>query len=146
MSKSEAASIAISSKSEDVSIGKSYNFNIKNKVKGSTYKWSTSDKSIATVNSKNGVAKGVKVGTATISCKITLPNKTTKTVKATFNVRPDATAVAIKNPVSELELGSSYDFNRTMTPANSANKNKNKCSCLRLYFFLPLCYNFGDLH
>lgn len=124
-SKSEAASIAISSKSEDVSIGKSYNFNIKNKVKGSTYKWSTSDKSIATVNSKNGVAKGVKVGTATISCKITLPNKTTKTVKATLNVRPDATAVAIntsKFDTAKMVTGGSYDFDRTMTPSNSANK------------------------
>lgn len=121
-SNSEAASVALVTKSAKVSIGKSYDFNLKNKVKGSTYKWTSSNKSVATVNSKNGLTKGVKVGTATISCKITLPNKTTKTVKATITVCPDAIGVEITNPINELRVGQSYDFNRGMNPKTSVNK------------------------
>lgn len=120
-SKSEAASVAISKKEAKVSIGKSYNFNVKNKVAGSKYAWSSSDESVATVKS-NGVAKGLKVGEATISCKITLPNKKTTTVKGTLVVCPDATKVTINNEVAKLTVGQSHDFNRDIEPANTVNK------------------------
>jgi hypothetical protein len=104
-------------------IGSSFNFNVKNTVKGSTYKWTTSNKAVATVNAKNGVTKaGTKTGKATISCKITFKTKKTKTLKATVTVKENATKVAIKNaPEKEIGIGeNAYDFNSTMTSASGA--------------------------
>ena len=103
-------------------IGSSFDFNISNKVAKSTYKWSTSNKSVATVKS-NGLTKaGTKTGKATISCKITLPTKKTKTLKATVTVKENATKVVVKNaPEKEIGIGATaYDFNSTMTSASGA--------------------------
>uniref|UniRef100_UPI0031B81561 Ig-like domain-containing protein n=1 Tax=Anaerolentibacter hominis TaxID=3079009 RepID=UPI0031B81561 len=101
-----------------------YDFNIKNKVAGSKYSWTSSNKKVATVN-KSGVVTAVAPGKATISVKITLPNKTTKTLKATVTVRQDASKVAIKTSkfdTANMVVGGSYDFDRTMTPKVSTNK------------------------
>ena len=50
---------------------------------GGTVKWTSSNKKIATVTSK-GVVKGIKKGTATITCTYTYRNKTyKKTCKVT---------------------------------------------------------------
>lgn len=51
-----------------------FDINIRNKIKGSTYKWTTSNKKVATINNKNGVVTGVKKGKAVITCTITTPN------------------------------------------------------------------------
>lgn len=50
-----------------------YDINIKNKVKDSTYVWTTSNKKVAKIN-KYGVVTGVKKGKAVITCTITTPN------------------------------------------------------------------------
>ena len=107
----------------DNEIGSSYNFNVKNQVKGSTYKWTTSNKAIATVNSKNGVTKaGTKTGKATITCKITFKTKKTKTLKATVTVKENATKVWVKNaPEKEIGIGASaYDFNSSFSTESGA--------------------------
>lgn len=54
-----------------------HDINVKNKVAGSKYAWSTSNKAIATVDSK-GVVEGQKVGSAKVTLKITLPTKKLK--------------------------------------------------------------------
>lgn len=124
-SKSEAASLALTATKKTIGVGSSYDFNIKNKVKGSTYKWTSSNTKVATVNSKNGLTTAKAEGTAKISVKITLPKKAgTKTLTATVTVKKyvDATSVKISNPVDTIKLGSSHDFNRTMSPEGANNK------------------------
>ena len=106
----------------DNEIGSSFDFNISNKVAKSTYKWTTSNKAVATVKS-NGLTKaGTKTGKATISCKITLPTKKTKTLKATVTVKENATKVWVKNaPEKEIGIGATaYDFNSSFSTASGA--------------------------
>ena len=106
----------------DNEIGSKYDFNISNKVAKSTYKWTTSNKAVATVNSKGLTKAGTKTGKATISCKITLPTKKTKTLKATVTVKENATKVWVKNaPEKEIGIGeNAYDFNSGFSTASGA--------------------------
>ena len=105
-------------------IGSSFDFNIKNKVSGSKYAWTTSNKAIATVNAKNGLTKaGTKTGKATISCKITLPTKKTKTLKATVTVKENATKVWAKNAPENNTVGigeNVFDFDSSFSTASGA--------------------------
>ena len=104
----------------NVYIGNPYNLNVNNKVKKSTYAWSSSDKTIATVN-KKGFVKGISEGTATITCKITTPKNTYKlTCKVT--IKKGADSVAIRNKVSALTVGQNYNLNRKLLPASSIDK------------------------
>ncbi len=106
----------------DNEIGSKYDFNISNKVAKSTYKWTTSNKAVATVNSKGLTKAGTKTGKATISCKITLPTKKTKTLKATVTVKENATKVWVKNaPEKEIGIGeNAYDFDSSFSTASGA--------------------------
>ena len=63
-----------SKKKYTVSKGSKLTLKLKNKYKGSSYKWKSSDKSIVKV-SKKGVVTGVSKGTATVSAVITIPKK-----------------------------------------------------------------------
>lgn len=49
------------------------NININNKIKGSKYIWTSSNKKIATVNNR-GIVKGLKPGDVTITCVIETPD------------------------------------------------------------------------
>ena len=106
----------------DNEIGSSFDFNISNKVAKSTYKWTTSNKAVATVNSKGLTKAATKTGKATISCKITLPTKKSKTLKATVTVKENATKVWVKNaPEKEIGIGAkAYDFNSSFSTASGA--------------------------
>ena len=104
-------------------VGNSFAFNIKNKVSGSKYAWTTSNKAIAKVNSKGLTTAGTKTGKATISCKITLPTKKTKTLKATVTVKENASKVVIKNAPEKNTVGigeNVFDFDSTMSSASGA--------------------------
>lgn len=114
---SAAAKPAISKTSQTILVGKKYNFDIKNKVKGSTYTWKSSNKKVATVNNK-GIVTGVKNGTATITCVVKAP-KATYEVSAKVTIRIPATKFAINNKVTALNVGQTYDLNRTLTPKSS---------------------------
>ncbi|WP_310603748.1 Ig-like domain-containing protein [Anaerosporobacter sp.] len=100
---------------------------VSNKVSGSKYTWSTSDKKVATVN-KNGVVKAVAGGTATVRCKITFKTKKTKTLTCAVTVRIPATGVSMSNKkltannCQTIKVGEQYDFNRKLTPSNSTDK------------------------
>lgn len=107
----------------DNEIGSSFDFNISNKVAKSTYKWTTSNKAVATVNSKGLTKAATKTGKATISCKITLPTKKTKTLKATVTVKENATKVWVKNAPEEntIKIGAdAYDFDSSFSTASGA--------------------------
>ncbi len=56
-------------------VGKTFNFNVKNQVKDSTYAWSSNNEQVATINKDNGVVTGVAKGLATITCRIKLSGK-----------------------------------------------------------------------
>jgi hypothetical protein len=54
----------------DLEVENLFDLNIENKIKGSKYKWSTSDRKIAKVNSANGKVTATGVGEATVYCTI----------------------------------------------------------------------------
>lgn len=55
--------------------GESYNLNINNKIPNSKYKWYVDNNKIVSINSKNGVIKGVNIGKTTVICKIVIDNR-----------------------------------------------------------------------
>lgn len=105
--------------------GSTHQLEIKDKVTGSTYKWSSSNTKVAKVSSK-GLVTSVNKGTAIITCKITLPTKKTKSLTSKITVTIPATELKINNAVEVngahiLAIGESFDFNNDIVPANSSD-------------------------
>lgn len=69
-----------------LNIDERYNINVKNKITGSKYKWTTSNKNIVTVKS-NGIVIAKSSGTATIKCTITTPTNEVKTLTCNVTVK-----------------------------------------------------------
>lgn len=112
------------SKFEIIGVGSTHQLEIKDKISGSTYKWSSSNKKVAKVSSK-GLVTAVSKGTATIKCVITLPTKKTKTLSSKITVTVPADEVKINNAVEVngahiLLVGEKFDFNRDIVPAGSS--------------------------
>lgn len=107
----------------NILVGKSYDFNIKNKPKKASYQWKSSNKKVATVNNK-GLVKAVAPGSTTISCKIKTGKKTI-TLKAKVYVKKPsknpATKVAINNKIQSMAVGEKIDLNCTYTPAKASD-------------------------
>jgi len=101
-----------------------YDFNIKNKVTGMKFAWSSANEKVAVVDDANGLATAVGVGTTTVSVKITKAGKTVKTLKATVVVRDNIDTVAISNvPTAKVLVNAEYDFNRSfVTESGSTTK------------------------
>jgi hypothetical protein len=70
---------------------------------------------------KAGLVKGLKKGTATVTCKIVASGKT-YTLKAKVSVLTPATKIVINNKVSTMKVGDTLDLNRTLTPKTSNDK------------------------
>lgn len=117
---SAASKPELTKKSISILEGKKYNLNVNHKIKGSTYKWSTSSKKIATVT-KSGIVKGISKGTATIKCKVTY-KADTYNLSCKVTVMKAAYGIQIKNKVSSLTIGQVYDFNRRLSPSTSTEK------------------------
>lgn len=116
----------IDTKVEIIGEDEVYQLEIKDKVAGSTYKWSSNNTKIARVSSK-GLVTSVGKGTATIRCIITYPSKKTKTINAKVTVIIPATKVKINNATEVngahvMQLGESFNFNRDIVPTNSSDK------------------------
>ncbi len=75
-------------RSHNGSVGQTHKLEISNKPSGSSYQWSSSNKSVATVN-QNGVVQAVAEGTVTITCKIK-KGKTIRTITAKLTVKKPA--------------------------------------------------------
>ena len=113
-------------KVEIIGDDETYQLGIKDMVAGSTYKWSSSNTKVARVSSK-GLVTTVGKGTANIRCKITYPNKKTKTITSKITVVIPATKVKINNATEVngahiMQIGDTYNFNRDIVPTNSSDK------------------------
>lgn len=113
-------------KVEIIGEDETYQLDIKDKVAGSSYKWSSSNTKVARVSSK-GLVTTVGKGTAKIRCIVTLPNKKTKTLTSNITVIVPATQVRINNATEVngahiLQVGDTYNFNRDITPSGSSDK------------------------
>lgn len=113
-------------KVEIIGEDETYQLDIKDKVEGSTYKWSSSNTKVARVSSK-GLVTTVGKGSANIRCIITYPSKKTKTITSKITVTIPAIKVKINNATEVngahvLNLGDSYNFNRDIVPAGSSDK------------------------
>lgn len=117
----QAASVpAMSAKSADVLVGKTYDFKIDNKAKNSKYQWKSSNTSVAKVTNQ-GTVTGLKKGKATITCQITAQGKVYK-LTSTVAVRTPAKSITINNKITELKVGEKYNLNRILSPASSSDK------------------------
>jgi len=107
-------------------IGEKRVLEILNKVKNSTYKWSSSNETVARV-SKSGVVTAVGIGKSKIQCKITYESGKTKVLSCNVTVTIPATNIKINNATVTngahvMMVGESYTFNTSLTPSNSTDK------------------------
>ena len=119
---SAAGKPTLNKTSRNILRGESYNFNIRNKVKGSVYEWSSSDKKVATVDQR-GIVTGVKKGKAKITCLIKTARDTYK-LSAAVNICEPAKGFEINNKIETIKVGETYDLNRTLSPSTSNDKTK----------------------
>jgi uncharacterized protein YjdB len=117
---SAAVKPVLSKTSQNILVGKAYDFNIKNKISGSTYQWSTSNSKIASVT-KTGYVKGLRKGTAEITCKISASGNTYQ-LKAKVSVLEPATSIVINNKVDTMKVGETLNLDRTLSPKTSNDK------------------------
>lgn len=100
-----------------------YDFNVKNKVSGWKYAWSSANKSVAAVD-KVGLTTAAGVGSTKVTVKITKDGKKVKDLSATVVVRDNIETVTVANaPEKALKVNEVYDFNRNfVTEAGSTTK------------------------
>ncbi len=108
---------ALSLNKTEISVQQGTTHTLKATLTGSTDKvtWTSSDEKIATVT--NGIVKGIKVGTATVTATA---GKLTATCKVTVTEVPPAPAsITLSADALTLGLGQNYEAKCTITPANS---------------------------
>ena len=70
----------------DLNPGDEYDINVENKIAKSRYRWASSDRSIVTVNSANGIVTAKATGTAYVTCTITTPENQVIVLRCDINV------------------------------------------------------------
>ena len=70
----------------DLNPGDEYDINVENKIAKSKYRWASSDRSIVTVNSANGIVNAKAAGEAYVTCTITTPDKQVIVLRCDVNV------------------------------------------------------------
>ncbi len=93
-----------------------FDFNIANKKTGWSYKWTSANKKVATVNAKNGVTTAVGAGKTSVSVVIKdKKGEEVTTLKASVLVRDNIKELTITNKPEgdKLAVGASNDFNRS---------------------------------
>ena len=104
----QAAAPKLNKKSATLTVGKKLTLKVQNAKKGATIKWSSKDKSIASVSAK-GVVTAKAVGKTTITAVVS--KKTLKcnvTVKDQKNTNTDQNTNADATDISALVAGKSY--------------------------------------
>lgn len=93
-----------------------FDFNIANKKTGWSYKWTSANKKVATVNAKNGVTTAVGAGKTSVSVVIKdKKGEEVTTLKASVLVRDNIKELTITNLPKDdkLAVDASNDFNRS---------------------------------
>lgn len=96
-----------------------YDININDKPVGASYKWTSSDVDVVTVNSKNGKIKAVKEGTAMITCEVTYEDGTVEELTSEIVVGYDDNAPVLTDADIEIAIGEKYDIDAENTVAKS---------------------------
>lgn len=102
-------------------MGKTFDFNINNKIQGSSYAWTSNNKKVAVVD-KNGIVTGVDKGSTTIYCVITTPKKITYRLKAKVTVLKPIVNLVINNKITHMNVDEVYNLNVTITPKTATDK------------------------
>ena len=119
---SAAAKCKLDKKAVTVLEGSKTTLKVKNKVKSAKYKWTSSNKKVATVSSK-GIVTAKAKGTAKIQCKVTVKEKS-YTLSCKVTVLRGAAVIRIqdKKSVAKIKVGDQVDLNRKMLPKSSNDK------------------------
>lgn len=70
----------------DLEVGNYFDINLENKIAKSKYRWVSSDRSIAKVNSSSGFVTAISEGTAKVTCTITTPDNQVIVLKCDVNI------------------------------------------------------------
>ncbi|MDF2541348.1 MAG: putative secreted protein [Herbinix sp.] len=97
--------------------GKTYDLDIRNAPKNSTYRWQSFDEKIVTVT-KDGMVKGIKKGKTEILCKVTSAEKSYY-LSAKVYVHKPASAIKINSSVEYVRVGQEIDLEYQLSPQNS---------------------------
>ncbi len=89
----------------------SYDINIMGKRPGLTYHWTTSDNTVVTVNSKNGIINAVNAGEALINCFITGINGENLQLTCKVTVGAEPSGPRLKRTQINLMRGEQFDIN-----------------------------------
>lgn len=102
---------SLTAKSVTLNTKTAYDINLIDKVSGSNYRWTSSDTDVVEVNSKSGLLKAKGEGKADVTCEITLPDKTKKTLVSEVVVGYDENAPLLTETVLDLNPGDAFDIN-----------------------------------
>ena len=119
--KLEATGVTVSPSKAEVKIGELLSLSAKVTPDEAEQKvtWTSSDTSIATV-SRNGVIKGIKVGTVTVTAKTA--NGKTATCKVT--VKPvEVSSISLDKTSASAKVGETVSLSVTYNPSNATNKS-----------------------
>lgn len=104
----------LSATTKTITVGKTTKLTVKNKVKGSTYKWISKNTKIARVSQK-GTIRGVKAGKTSIVCKIKAGKKNYRLVCRVTVKKPSQKNQNISNePVLDQTVSNQKDLNEAL--------------------------------
>ena len=112
---------ALNAAEKTIVVGKTFNFDVKNKIKGATYEWRVGNTKIASMNEKNGVVTGLAPGSTMVYCKVSNAGKSYR-LSAKLTVLKPAVKVTITNKVTSLDIKKYYKFKVSLTPASSNDR------------------------
>jgi len=107
-----AANPCFNSTSQYIKVSEKYNLKVNNKISGSKYTWTSSDKKVATVSS-TGTVKGIRTGEAKITCSITAKSKTYKLACNILVINKDTTYTITEGskPSASIQKKAAYNAN-----------------------------------
>ena len=118
---SAAKKPALNKKNLEITVGQKTTLKVKNKIKGASYKWTSSKSKVAKV-SKKGVVQGLKSGKATITCKVKA-KKSQATKARTYNLKCKVTVTkkSVTKPTTQpvVEPTTQPSFETDAPPAAS---------------------------